>query len=140
MADRKPTDYVQFKLRVRQSLVKRIQKEAAKKKHSANNEAVERLEQSFESDEKSRRDSQILDMLLGFTTANSDMKKLFHHISVELTTRPLELGSADVENIGLRFFELLEPYRQKHMAEKKRLKEKESQAAAPAEGTEGDEE
>jgi hypothetical protein len=115
----KPSDYVQFKLRIRQSLVKRLQKEALKKDRSANNEAVERLEQSFAADEKTRRDSEILDMLLGFNTANSDMKQLFKHISIELTTRPLQLGSADVEQIGLRFFELLEPYRQKHLAEKK---------------------
>src|SRR5450432_1421515 len=93
MPSRKPTDYVQFKLRIRQSLLKQIQKEAAKKKHSANNEAVERLEQSFVADEKSRRDSEILDMLLGFTTENADMKQLFRHITVELATRPLKLGS-----------------------------------------------
>jgi guanylate kinase len=61
---RKPTDYVQFKLRIRQSLLKQIQKEAAKKKHSANNEAVERLERSFEDDAKELRDSAILDMMV----------------------------------------------------------------------------
>jgi hypothetical protein len=62
---RKPTDYVQFKLRIRQSLLKQIQKEAEKKKHSANNEAVERLERSFADEAKEVRDSAILDMMLG---------------------------------------------------------------------------
>jgi len=64
MPTRKPTDYVQFKLRIRQSLLKQIQKEAAKKKHSANNEAVERLEQSFADEAKELRDSAILDAIL----------------------------------------------------------------------------
>jgi hypothetical protein len=73
MPGRKPTDYVQFKLRVRQSLLKQIQKEAAKKKHSANNEAVERLEQSFVADEKSRRDSEIIDMLVRHKDVSSQL-------------------------------------------------------------------
>jgi hypothetical protein len=62
---RKPTDYVQFKLRIRQSLLKQIQKQAEKKKHSANNEAVERLERSFADEAKEVRDSAILDMMIG---------------------------------------------------------------------------
>jgi hypothetical protein len=44
---RKPTDFVQFKLRIRESLRRKLEKEAEKKATSANNEAVERLEQSF---------------------------------------------------------------------------------------------
>jgi predicted nuclease with TOPRIM domain len=64
MPSRKPTDYVQFKLRIRQSLLKQLQREAAKKKHSANNEAVERLERSFANEAKELRDSEILDLML----------------------------------------------------------------------------
>ena len=44
----KSTSYVQFKLRVRESLRRKIEKEAEKKDISANAEAVERLEHSFE--------------------------------------------------------------------------------------------
>jgi hypothetical protein len=44
---RKETDFVQFKLRIREGLRRRIQREAEKKKISANAEAVERLEKSF---------------------------------------------------------------------------------------------
>jgi hypothetical protein len=44
---RKATEYVQFKLRIRESLRRRIEREAEKKNQSANNEAVMRLEQSF---------------------------------------------------------------------------------------------
>jgi hypothetical protein len=61
---RKPTDYVQFKLRIRQSLLKQIQKEAAKKKHSANNEAVERLEKSFALETQAMRNSAIIDLVV----------------------------------------------------------------------------
>lgn len=70
---RKPTDYVQFKLRIRQSLVKQIQKEAAKKKHSANNEAVERLEKSFALETQDLRDSAVLDMLVDHKRGSSDV-------------------------------------------------------------------
>ena len=73
MPARKPTDYVQFKLRVRQSLLKQIQKEAAKKKHSANNEAVERLERSFVVDEKARRDDEIISMLVRHDDVSSQL-------------------------------------------------------------------
>src|SRR3954447_14861831 len=48
---RKPTDYVQFKLRIRESLRRRIEKAAAKKKVSANAEAIERIEKTFVQDE-----------------------------------------------------------------------------------------
>src|SRR5882757_4843547 len=61
---RKPTDYVQFKLRVRRSLLLKIQREAEKRKQSANTEAVARLEESFARDDQARRDSAIIDMLV----------------------------------------------------------------------------
>jgi hypothetical protein len=51
MASRKPTEFVQFKLRVREGLRKRIEREAKRRDESANNEAVRRLEESFEFEE-----------------------------------------------------------------------------------------
>jgi uncharacterized lipoprotein len=45
---RKPTDYVQFKLRIRESLRRKIERAAEKKKHSANAEAVELIERAFD--------------------------------------------------------------------------------------------
>ncbi|MFY9839851.1 MAG: Arc family DNA-binding protein [Xanthobacteraceae bacterium] len=48
MAKRKKTDIVQFKLRLREALRKRLETEAAKAGRSLNNEAVRRLEGSFE--------------------------------------------------------------------------------------------
>jgi len=47
---RKPTDYVQFKLRIRESLRRKIEAAAEKQSISANAEAVGRLEASFERD------------------------------------------------------------------------------------------
>jgi hypothetical protein len=44
---RKATEYVQFKLRIREGLRRRIELEAKKKEHSANTEAVSRLERSI---------------------------------------------------------------------------------------------
>jgi hypothetical protein len=120
---KKSTEIVPTMLRIREDLRKRLEREAKKRDHSLNAEMVERLEKSFSNDEKSRRDSEILDMLLGFTAANSDMKELFRHITIELATRPFELGTADMQQIGLRFFELLEPYRQRHLAEKNSQKD-----------------
>jgi hypothetical protein len=85
MTDLKPTDYVQFKLRVRKSLVKRLQKEAARKKHSANNEAVERLEGSFEKDAKSERDAAIIDMLVRHNDVGS---RLLRYMADEIAKHP----------------------------------------------------
>jgi hypothetical protein len=61
---KKPTDYVQFKLRVRRSLLLKVQREAEKKKHSANIEAVARLEASFDRSEQAKRDSAVIDLLV----------------------------------------------------------------------------
>jgi hypothetical protein len=66
---RKPTDYVQFKLRIRESLRRKIENAAAKQKHSANAEAVQRLSESFDF-ERSRanteaRDTRIVNLLIG---------------------------------------------------------------------------
>jgi hypothetical protein len=52
MPARKPTDFVQFKLRVREDLRRRLEREANKQDHSTNNEAVLRLEQSFQDEDR----------------------------------------------------------------------------------------
>jgi hypothetical protein len=49
---RKPTEFVQFKLRIREALRRKIEKAAEKRAISANAEAVERIEFTFEEDEK----------------------------------------------------------------------------------------
>jgi hypothetical protein len=85
MTEGKPTDYVQFKLRVRKGLVKRLQKEAGKRKQSANNEAVERLERSFERDEKAQRDAAIIDMLVKHDDVSS---KLLRDIADQIAKHP----------------------------------------------------
>src|SRR4051794_20993023 len=81
----KSTDYVQFKLRVRRSLLNKIQREAEKKKHSANTEAVARLEESFVRGEQARRDSAIIDLLVGHDSINSD---LLRQIAAEMIKHP----------------------------------------------------
>jgi hypothetical protein len=81
----KPTDYVQFKLRIRQSLLKKLRKEATKNGHSANNEAVERLEQSFAGPTQAMRDSAIIDMLV---RNNDTSSKLLRDIADELAKHP----------------------------------------------------
>lgn len=48
---RKPTEYVQFKLRIRETLRRKIEKAASKKAISANAEAVERIEHTFAEEE-----------------------------------------------------------------------------------------
>jgi hypothetical protein len=48
---RKPTEYVQFKLRIRESLRRKIERAALKGAHSANAEAVKRLEYTFAEEE-----------------------------------------------------------------------------------------
>jgi Arc-like DNA binding domain len=70
---KKPVEHVQFKLRVQQSLLKRLQKESAKKGHSANSEAVERLEQSFGKDTRAERDRAVIGMLVAHDGVNSSM-------------------------------------------------------------------
>jgi hypothetical protein len=52
---RKPTEFVQFKLRIREALRRKIEKAAEKKDISANAEAVERIERTFAQDEASER-------------------------------------------------------------------------------------
>jgi hypothetical protein len=70
---RPSTEFVQFKLRLRQPLLKKLQKEAAKNKVSANIEAVDRLEQSFESEPRQSRDSAIIDMLVRSDEASAKL-------------------------------------------------------------------
>ena len=93
---RKLTDYVQFKLRVRRSLLLKIQREAEKKKHSANTEAVNRLEESFDHSEQARRDSAIIDMLVD---NNQVSGALLRQIALEMTKAPNNFRSeADIKN------------------------------------------
>jgi hypothetical protein len=52
---RKPTDYVQVKVRMREALRRQLEKAAEKKKISANAETIERIERTFVLDERVRR-------------------------------------------------------------------------------------
>jgi hypothetical protein len=54
---RKPSDILQYKLRIRESLRRRIEKTAEKNKVSANQEMVNRLERSFDQEHLSDIDS-----------------------------------------------------------------------------------
>jgi hypothetical protein len=93
---KKPTDVVQFKLRVRRSLLQKIQREAEKKKHSANTEAVNRLEESFDRSEQARRDSAIIDMLVD---NNQVSGALLRQIALEMTKEPNAFRSeAEMKN------------------------------------------
>ena len=49
---RKPTEFTQFKLRIRESLRRKIERAADKKAISANAEAVERIERTFDEEER----------------------------------------------------------------------------------------
>ena len=49
---RKPTDYVQFKLRIREALRRKIERAAEQKAISANAEAIERIEATFQEEEQ----------------------------------------------------------------------------------------
>jgi hypothetical protein len=53
---RKPTDIVQYKLRIRESLRRRIEQAAKKNGVSANQEMVGRLERSFEQETQRKLD------------------------------------------------------------------------------------
>jgi hypothetical protein len=94
---------VQFKLRVRRALLLKIQREAEKKKHSANTEAVARLEESFARSEQARRDSAIIDMLVN----NDDVSSAaLRYIAIEMTKTPEPFRSeADLKTFltGLDF-------------------------------------
>jgi hypothetical protein len=93
---KKPTDYVQFKLRVRRALLVKIQREAEKKKHSANTEAVARLEESFFRSEQARRDSAIIDMLVNNDNVSSAGLRF---IASEMMKAPNSFNSAaDLKN------------------------------------------
>jgi hypothetical protein len=61
---KKSTAIVPTMLRMREDLRQRLEREAKKRDHSLNAEMVHRLEQSFVVDEKSRRDGEIIDMLV----------------------------------------------------------------------------
>jgi hypothetical protein len=82
---KKPTEYLQFKLQVRQPLLKKLQKEAAKKGHSANIEAVERLEQSFEKDTRAESDRAVIGMLMEHDGLTSS---ILRDIADKIATHP----------------------------------------------------
>ena len=82
---RKATEFVQFKLRVREALRKKIEREATLSDHSANAEAVERLERSFERDTTADRDHALLALMLGGHHANGG---LLRDIAFELQKDP----------------------------------------------------
>jgi len=52
---RKPTEYVQFKLRIREALRRKIEKAAEKAAHSANAEAVRLIEHALDEEERSEK-------------------------------------------------------------------------------------
>jgi hypothetical protein len=60
---RKPAEFVQFKLRIREGLRRDLEREARKKDHSANQEAVDRLERSFSAEKESQRTDLVLTLL-----------------------------------------------------------------------------
>jgi hypothetical protein len=92
---KKSTDVLQFKLRVRRSLLLKIQREAEKNKHSANTEAVARLEESFARGEQGRRDSAIIDMLVDNKQVSG---ALLRQIALEMTKAPNAFRSeADIK-------------------------------------------
>jgi hypothetical protein len=93
-----PTDYVALKLRIRAPLVKKLQKEADKKKQSANSEAVERLERSFSGDAQEMRDTQTLDLMLGMVAKKPDIKDALAVIIDELAN--VDLSAIDAKEIG----------------------------------------
>ena len=97
---RAPTDYVALKLRIRAPLVKKLQKEADKKKISTNSEAVARLEQSFSGDAEEMRDTQTLDLMLGMVAKNADIKEVFASIIYELGN--VDPNAIDAKDIGAR--------------------------------------
>jgi len=86
---RKPTDYVQFKLRIRESLRRKIEREAEKKKISANAEAVERLQATFD---PQQRDTKILDMMV---ENQDDGAILLRTLARELGSNPHWAASAE---------------------------------------------
>lgn len=57
---RKPTDYVQVKVRMREALRRKLEKAAEKKAISTNAEAIERIEYTF--DEEERWEAAVKDM------------------------------------------------------------------------------
>ncbi len=89
---RKPTEFVQFKLRIREGVRRDIEREAKRKAHSTNQEAVLRLEQSFEEDARRaseklhiERDAEVLNLLVGRNQAAAD---LLRNIVFELQSNP----------------------------------------------------
>jgi hypothetical protein len=70
---RKPTDFIPFKLRIREALRRRLEREAEKKKISTNAEAVERLEWSFFREYEDSRDTKIVDLLTGPSGPSSNL-------------------------------------------------------------------
>jgi hypothetical protein len=88
---RKPTDTVAFKLRIRESLRRKIEKAAERKKISANAEAVERIEKTFDDEERliEARTRARNEPGLGHTVILNLLQKEHGNVSPELLERVL---------------------------------------------------
>jgi Arc-like DNA binding domain len=105
MAKKKTTAIVPTMLRMREEMRLRLEREAKKNVRSLNTEMVMRLEGSFSSE----RDSQILKMMLGFSSENDQMLQLLFHLFREMK----DLGDTEMQEIANRFGGLLEETKKK---------------------------
>jgi hypothetical protein len=100
LAKKKATAIVPTMLRMREEMRLRLEREAKKNVRSLNTEMVMRLEGSFGSE----RDSQIVKMLLGFSSENDQMAQLLFHLFREMNG----LGDTEIQEITNRMAALLE--------------------------------
>jgi hypothetical protein len=102
-AKKRATAKVATMLRMREELRNRLDREAKKNDRSMNTEMVARLEGSFVNADDTRRDSQILKMLVGFSSENDQMTQMVIHLIREMNG----LGEAEmqemVDRIGVLF-------------------------------------
>jgi len=91
---RKGTEWVQFKLRIREGLRREIEREAKKKARSANNEASERLEKSFEAERETKAVGQ-RDDLIALLLGGGENADFLHSIAFILRARPNWSDDAD---------------------------------------------
>src|SRR4051794_21607120 len=94
---RKPTDYVQFKLRIREGLRRKIERAAEKRAHSANAEAVERIEQSFEEEE--RHEAFLKDMEERRDEINEEQRQWYEEQAREKAEHDAALRDSRVLNV-----------------------------------------
>jgi hypothetical protein len=92
MSARKPTDFVQFKLRIREGLRRRLEREAQKKRQSTNQEAVDRLEDSFRApiDEVVQPWTDMFTIMLG----GNENSSLLRRLAAEMMQNPNWIDSA----------------------------------------------